>query len=521
MLVQSVHASTALSSPSNWVEVEVRSFDGEGITAAITLSVTGNHENASVRVYGESSAGVGENIPCLTVVCMTSSVGYSVGRIIREVTFSLDTNRTTFHYATRFLSPNYEANTLLGIPPFPIDEHKLNLTMTTDFQVDIDGHWKTPILPTSNYDGKYQVIAQGLQDKQYSYSLVLEIYHPFLFTVLMSLLTWGTIALLSVLTGSLVYRRRERPPISGDIATVSSAIIVFVPVFELSLQAFKSPLGITPSDFFVFILLVSNVCILVDSRHGSKRARSSVGSSSDAAKENSPENDVKHTPICKSSATLQLGHVTSRISHEEETAEIKRILIEHDVFSSLDGVLLLLMPLATLGIGVVPQLLRLPLLWHYLAGLIVIATVVFLVSLVLLMRAKLAGSGSITSITGRAEAWTFPFIFLSASASSLLILALTHLVLGGDILIISLENLALVTFGCASLGHALASYPTRWLARNLKDRMPWRSDEIERAFSTTPFVRASYGPIKWTLIQSLIGSVLLLLYVLSFLVRAL
>ena len=52
MLAHGAHASTPLNSTSNsWVGIEVRSFDGEGITAAITLSVAGNHENAAVRVW--------------------------------------------------------------------------------------------------------------------------------------------------------------------------------------------------------------------------------------------------------------------------------------------------------------------------------------------------------------------------------------------------------------------------------------------------------------------------------------
>jgi hypothetical protein len=508
VLAQSAHASPAINSTSNsWVDIQVISFDGDGITAAITLSITGNHENASVRIWGESSGNVGTNTPCPTVICVTSSVGFAIGRIIREVAFSSETNITTFHYAARFVWPNYQANTILGMPPFPVDAYTLNLVMTTDFKADIDAHPRVPILPTPNYDGTYQVTDHGLQDNQYSYGLVLRIFHHLQFIILMLLLTWGTILLLGVLTGSLLFRPPERrDEKNGDTATVCSAIIVFVPVFELSLQAFKSPLTITPSDFFVFVLLVGNVYILL------RRARSSLDEGlPQVAKQISRERDVNHTSK-ESSAVPPLGQRMSKDLNQEEVANIKRILIEHDFFSSLDTILLLYMPLATLGVSVVPHLLGLPFAWHYLAAFVAIATVVLLVSVALLARAKLAGSGSATSISGRAEAWAFPFIFLIASASSLLMLAITDLVLGVEI---SLGSLALAAFGGVFLGNALSSYPTKWLARRLKDRMPWRSDEIENLFSTTPFVRLSYRPGRWVLIQSLIGLALLFLYVLT------
>ena len=41
----------------SWVMVDVISFDGQGIVARVTLKTTGNHENASVYMYGDSSLG--------------------------------------------------------------------------------------------------------------------------------------------------------------------------------------------------------------------------------------------------------------------------------------------------------------------------------------------------------------------------------------------------------------------------------------------------------------------------------
>jgi hypothetical protein len=270
--------------------------------------------------------------------------------------------------------------------------------------------------------------------------------------------------------------------------------------------------------FGMLSLIVATVALgiaFVDWR-SAKRTRSSVAEFSHVANESSPQGDIKRPSMQQPSALLPADQVTSRISNQEEAGDIRRIFIEHDFFSSLDAVLLLLMPLATLGVSVVPQLLALGFSWTYLAGFIVIAIVVFFVSLMLLVRAKLGGSESVTCISGRAQAWSYPFIFLSVFACSFAVFATTHLVLGGEMLVIPLDRLFLVVFGCVMLGHALASYPTTWLARKMKDRMPWRSDEIEKAFSSTPFVRASYRPRRWALIQSLIGLALLVLYVLTF-----
>jgi hypothetical protein len=90
---------------------------------------------------------------------------------------------------------------------------------------------------------------------------------------------------------------------------------------------------------------------------------------------------------------------------------------------------------------------------------------------------------------------------------------LTHVVRGGDILFLSLDKVAFASLAGASFAFALASYPTKWLAKTLKDRIPWRRDEIEAAFSSIYPLRASYVSWKLVVAQCLWGSVLLLAYV--------
>jgi len=191
----------------------------------------------------------------------------------------------------------------------------------------------------------------------------------------------------------------------------------------------------------------------------------------------------------------------------DDTTQLWRLLVEHDVLSSLDAILLLLLPLTTFAVSITPFLLGLGVMWRYLAGFAVIAIPIFVASLVVLVRAKLAGG-----IAGRVRSLGL-LVLLLAFGILLVVLWLTHLVRGGDILVVSLEKVALASFASAGFAFALASYPTKWLARTLKDRMSWRSDEIEAAFSSIYPLRSSYVSWKWVSAQCLLGSALLLAYV--------
>jgi len=173
----------------------------------------------------------------------------------------------------------------------------------------------------------------------------------------------------------------------------------------------------------------------------------------------------------------------------DDTTQLWRLVVEHDVLSSLDAILLLLLPLTTFTISITPFLLGLGVMWRYLAGFAVVAIPIFAASLVVLARAKLAGG-----IAGRVRSLGL-LVLLLAFGILLVVLWLTHFVRGGDILVVSLEKVALASFASAGFAFALASYPTKWLAKTLKDRIPWRSDEIEAAFSNTYPLRSSY--VSW------------------------
>lgn len=117
----------------SWVSLDVMSFDGQAITLKLTLLSPGNHANAEVHVWGEFYGGEHDTKPCFVGTCGSESLSAVVGRIITEVTYSADTNITTFVYAASF-TYLYAANPqVLGLIVFPWDQHELDLSLTTDF----------------------------------------------------------------------------------------------------------------------------------------------------------------------------------------------------------------------------------------------------------------------------------------------------------------------------------------------------------------------------------------------------
>jgi hypothetical protein len=190
-------------------------------------------------------------------------VTVNVGRTIRDVAYSLDTNTTTFQYAARF-SFQYQVNpNLFGLPIFPLDQHSFRLRLTSDFDANIDEHTRTAIMPTSNYQGQYQMTLQSGQEAEYDYAVVILISHPDSFRYLMLFWTWGIVILLFVMTTAIGVRLSRPEPRIDSIVTAISGLLVFVPVYELSLQTFKAPLTITLSDGFLFLALVANVALLI------------------------------------------------------------------------------------------------------------------------------------------------------------------------------------------------------------------------------------------------------------------
>ncbi|MGA3193177.1 MAG: hypothetical protein ABSD73_11825 [Candidatus Bathyarchaeia archaeon] len=148
-------------------------------------------------------------------------------------------------------------------------------------------------MPNGNYEGTLREIGAS-RDNDYTYSFLLTLWHSESFIVSMIFLTWGVVALLIVATLGLIVALLRRNASYEKIVTAASSLVVFVPVYELALQTYKSPLAMTLSDFVVFILLVTDVIVLVFAvqRGGSSDSQRSVLPSSSTKQLRSQTRDM-------------------------------------------------------------------------------------------------------------------------------------------------------------------------------------------------------------------------------------
>lgn len=247
------YASANSKSVRSWVDVEVLSFDGETISIKLVMKVVGNHANQAVRIKGEFFSG--------------ESVSVEVARFISDVEYSADLNITTFRYSYAYDFTTYQAvPKLRGLLVFPRDEHSLVLYILTSFNTTIDEHDRAPLLPSANYEGVYRVRQQPMEDNQYKFKLTLEIKHSSTFILSASILVWGTFFSLAALTALLFVflfsHWKDRRHFVDVLVPIASAVVVFIPLFELALQSLKSPLPIVLSDLCFFALVPCNVLIL-------------------------------------------------------------------------------------------------------------------------------------------------------------------------------------------------------------------------------------------------------------------
>jgi len=200
--------------------------------------VVGNHANQ--RMWIESEFPKGE-------------VSVIVSRGISNIVFDGNINVTVFSYSYSYEPTYYEAKPrVLGLLNFPYDEHRLVLFIASSFNLTIDEHEWTLDFPSPNYEGRYQVRKAATRDEPYKHRLTLEIKHPsgFFNHVFLSI---GVIMCL---------RRKKMVHPLRVLLPSSWAIIVFVPVFEISLQNLKHPLPFVLSDLLIVGVIPWNVAII-------------------------------------------------------------------------------------------------------------------------------------------------------------------------------------------------------------------------------------------------------------------
>lgn len=212
---------------------------------------SGNNLNQSMWVVEPSTSDSG------------FSVSVVVSRSIVEAQYSVDTNTTTFTYILS--TAQY---TIQQVGDFPNDKWEITIQLETNFNVTFDQHPKFCVTPSSSYYGTYTAVpVSGEQD----YLVNLELLHAPSFSsyvdevfllpiILLAILILACIA-IAVYIG--VMKRKILDKFYNSFITICSAVIVFIPIFQLSTQDLKMPNLFTKFDWAFIILLFTYIAFLV------------------------------------------------------------------------------------------------------------------------------------------------------------------------------------------------------------------------------------------------------------------
>ena len=241
----------------SWAEIEVLSFNGENIFMKLRIFVLGKHTNQKMWITSEFPSTSGP-------------VHVQVSRAICDVIFNEGTNVTIFSYAYSVNHTYYEARPkIFGYLLFPWDYHKLLLFISPSFNLTMDSHQWSCELPSQNYEGRFQVTHAPTSDDPSRYKLVLEIKHSEKFSWGVGLLVGGIITatyalsiILTTILGLIAYREKSYDLIK-TLVRISSAIIFFVPAFEIAFYTLKSPLPLVFFDMLLIFTVPWNIAIIV------------------------------------------------------------------------------------------------------------------------------------------------------------------------------------------------------------------------------------------------------------------
>lgn len=228
----------------SWLNIDIISFNGDNIFFNLQVTVQGNHLTDRILILQQSEDGA------------------QFWRIVQDRIYSQDTNTTVFsidfNYSTN--SPYYDAgpkflNSLL----FPADSYTLVFYLESTFNMTVDVMPTTCQVPSQNYQGSFKVTQTS--PTTLTVNVLINHSESFLLGVLFVLST--TLFSLYALTAYLFFLVfRRKPNNSSNIVTISSAIIFFVPAFEIAFYSLKSPLPLVFSDILMIVLIPLNAIVI-------------------------------------------------------------------------------------------------------------------------------------------------------------------------------------------------------------------------------------------------------------------
>ena len=220
------------ASVDSWADVEIVSFDGESILFNLQVTVRGDHtaDNMWIKIEPTSTSSTDGSFAIASI---------EVWRGIVEKIYYQGTNTTVFSYFYSYNSSFYKAEPkFLNFLLFPADRHSVTFYLGTSFNITMDEHPKICELPSQNYEGTFQVSSTPTNDRPTMYTVAVSIQHSDRFflgvmTILGIILVSLYALTVYLITLTIVVIFRKKPKNLSNVVPVSSAIIFFVPAFEL------------------------------------------------------------------------------------------------------------------------------------------------------------------------------------------------------------------------------------------------------------------------------------------------
>lgn len=260
-----ITASSSSQVVDSWADIEVLSFNGENISFKLTISTLGNHVKDIIWLrieppYISTSDGHG----------ISDTLYAEIWRSISDVVFNEGLNITVFSYAYAYNHTYYKAEPKAGgYLLFPWDEHRLVLYMVPSFNLTMDENPLVCGVPSQNYEGIFQATFAPTSTQPSMYSLKLTVKHSVSFTTGAFLILLSTVVSLylpsfsSVAVIILIALKRKSHDLILNLVHVSSAIIFFVPAFQIAFYSLKSPLPLVFWDVLLIPVIPLNALIII------------------------------------------------------------------------------------------------------------------------------------------------------------------------------------------------------------------------------------------------------------------
>lgn len=241
--------------------IDILAFDGNHISVSLKIFVEGNYSDKIMWVryspaYVSSSSGGMISDTLVVEIWQGMSRFYDASS--NSTIFSIKYSCNNTYFKTE--------PSLHGLPVFPLDRYSLTLYVAANFNFTIDD--SSCVLPSQNYEGT--VISHQTSDPTI-YLIELQISHSEGFLLVYSFMLGTVLLSLYGLVGTMVYvlykSHRRKEETGDDVIKVSSAMMFFVPAFEMALNSLKSPLSLVLSDVFLVPIIPANAAIIIFAMH--------------------------------------------------------------------------------------------------------------------------------------------------------------------------------------------------------------------------------------------------------------